>query len=1855
MAGLIIPLGLDIKGFEKSLSDASKTISRTQKFLEKGGTIKVVNDKASDAAEKSTKKMLGTTSKLKDEMKAVETTIGAINLSTKKGQNEFVKGVNTWGEMRKQMGDSYVSLEKIYTLQQRYTQLTGQKFTIKTFDDIKKLQEQVALQERLAAQKKKDEARAASDERARQRRQAESDEMRIRAAERATRAAEKEALLKKQTRHADRVTRDAMAMEGRTADELRARIEALSKAKAKLKLDNEAGRKKFAEVERQIARNRRQVEELTKKKKSLTDTTDSLKRALIGAFSIQAVTGFVKNIITIGGELEKQKVALSIIVDDISRANIIFSQLKSQALESPFRFKELVDSTRKLSAYNIEAEKFYETQSMLSELSAGLGVDIDRLILAYGQVRAATVLRGQEMRQFTEAGIPVIDALAKKFGELEGRMVSTSEVFERVSDRAVPFRMIEEVFRDMTEEGGKFYNMQIEQSKTLAGQYSNLGDAIDIMFLDISKEQGGLLKGMIGAARLMISNWQDIGYGIGAVAVATAAYYTVSILSAKGYITLNARYTSMLVAQEVILKRLRILKMGFYAAAVFGLVALIAHWYRASQEIDRYKEKLEGIGQENIEGYRNEVRSLNRLKNQLSETVQGSIEYKDIRDKIISQYGQYYPNMLNETSTLLDITNGYDAATEAIKRHYAIKAMEENYATLQEDELIKKSKQKGEGEFKQYLVDVYRLSDYEAKVAARQYTERLEDALMQGRDTKRLFQDIKKISDDMGLGLEGKKFFNKNTEFQISDMYGNFVETAKEKLKIIKQVNESTFGDLSERVRQYMVDANAAIDANYNEKRNKAVTKLEQSIIGDEAARKKKITEAITKVAIDVENELKKKGKKLNTKSLFDVLLTGGDTGNYPSILSEKNIALLEGVKKGTSVQDGITQIFRKLSDEYNKEISGIKKSDTALKNNIELRAEAADAIRATVVNYTTLTDLYEKIPEEKDAIELQIKRKGRYIEKLKQQAAAYDTSKRNYFEYKQLLSTVKIEEEELTKTLEKKSILMRIIDFFGIKSKKEEKPSTENPEIERARRLVNIYKELNSAYDKYIEYTDSEYAARQSINELTDEYNELNKEMGNKLPEITAVTTVSELVALLEKAKRFFNTSKGKGILTTALVGTKGAQNIEEVKDTFEKTKDEIDALFKLVRDGADNSNIYNQIAELVKKINVKSKKGEEFVLELNAKIKESTIKDQITAISKELSTADQQREFGGQLESLFVETGVDLSGVFKNNILTYEQYIRKLNEIRDKYQKMGADGAEKVNELDIKIAEKKTESILYYATEAAKIQFQLADEQKKRAIIQEQISKENAKIVTLQEQLKTEGLADEVKQRMTIELNYYNWHVQLLAKQEDELNDSMYRSSKLYQDLFGDIEQYGQETYKAMLLRIRELITSGDLQKDGKGKFKLNYNGEEVILNAKDIGDAKAKVDKLLREIAESKNFGEIKETFKKLIGADGTFNFSVLGKGIGLIADEIQKLEPLADLFGMSEQGKTYLTSSVSAFQSIGRIIANPADIGAWVELIKSYVLIMDADNIATINRYEEAIKKLEEKSSELNESLNKTVGTDEYNDNIKESIRLFDEMAYKYEMMAKEEKEKKASDEEAYESFLDKAEEARKKKQDQIDSTIAEWGSTIEDAASTFANSWVDAFLTAGDGLKSFDDSFGAMMKNIATKQIAAKYFEKILEPMMKQIDNAVDPTNKNGSGVIITDDELQAIFASGNLSREMYEKLRPFMESLMASFGVGSGSTGSMDSLQKGIQNITESTAEIIASYMNSVRLEVITIRRILETKMGSGTNQSDTLTSIRDIMAEYYPQYLSNLIAIKDNTAYLKDAYDPTARGFRIK
>lgn len=267
-----------------------------------------------------------------------------------------------------------------------------------------------------------------------------------------------------------------------------------------------------------------------------------LKNQIANVYSIYTLERFVRGLYTIGGEFQKQRIALTSIIGDSMKAETIFNRIKDLAVVSPFQFKELASYAKQLSAYSIPYEELYDTTKRLADISAGVGVDMGRIILAYGQVRSAAFLRGQELRQFTEAGIPLVDELAKRFTKLTGVVTSAGDVFDKISRKEVSFGMVKDVLWGLTDEGGKFYNMQEALAESLAGKWSNLQDAWDVMMADIAESNSGVLSDSLEILTKLMKHWEAVAAILGAL-VGAYGFYKAAVIAVnaahKATITMN--------------------------------------------------------------------------------------------------------------------------------------------------------------------------------------------------------------------------------------------------------------------------------------------------------------------------------------------------------------------------------------------------------------------------------------------------------------------------------------------------------------------------------------------------------------------------------------------------------------------------------------------------------------------------------------------------------------------------------------------------------------------------------------------------------------------------------------------------------------------------------------------------------------------------------------------------------------------------------------------------------------------------------------------------------------------------------------------------------------------------------------------------------------------------------------------------------------------------------------------------------------------------------------------------------------------------------------------------------------------
>ena len=458
--------------------------------------------------------------------------------------------------------------------------------------------------------------------------------------------------------------------------------------------------------------------------------------------SIYAMQRFTKSLIEMGGEFEKQKFALRAIVGDLGRADQIYNNLKKVAVKSPFHFGDFTGYAKQLAAFSIPVNEIYETTKRLADVSAGLGVDMGRIILAYGQIRAASYLTGQEVRQLTEAGIPIIEELAVKLTELKGITVSTGEVFEAISRREVPFAMIKEVFKDLTDEGGKFYRMQEVLAESLSGKWSNLTSHYQIMLDEMAQGSRGALNWIIEALTWFVKNADRamsilsgifIGTMVGVVGKGVEKLVKNLGEASLSWGNLGKAFTKTIGPANL-------------AGAAVGIISSALFYVK--QRADKFEESITEI----ISVSYNLVNSVKRSTSALIELTKAQGDDVNVaaeRQKIIKKLAQTEPALAEEIKNHADNmewltkkTEEYIAAKEAA-RDLDI-ASKGTGAFTKSLESLEKNLSKAEGDLRKNMIELRR--NY--AVFLKNLGPDIEKTLSKSYDSGRVSEIIKIIGND---------------------------------------------------------------------------------------------------------------------------------------------------------------------------------------------------------------------------------------------------------------------------------------------------------------------------------------------------------------------------------------------------------------------------------------------------------------------------------------------------------------------------------------------------------------------------------------------------------------------------------------------------------------------------------------------------------------------------------------------------------------------------------------------------------------------------------------------------------------------------------------------------------------------------------------------------------------------------------------------------------------------------------------------------------------------------------------------------------------------------------------------------
>ena len=309
----------------------------------------------------------------------------------------------------------------------------------------------------------------------------------------------------------------ALAGDERTLDDIAYKMQRLRAYRQGIDLTKPNAANEIKQVDEALARLQKDADkwmsksqEMIKNNTALGRSWNYMKNRLAFYFTVGASTQFVKNLIEVRSQYEMNERALGILIDSAERGTQIFNELSQMALVSPYTLIELSAAAKQLTAYDVAAKDVVDTTRRLADMAAAVGIPIERLTYALGQIKAYGYLNSRDARMFANAGIPLVKQLSDYYTELEGKLVSTADVYDRIKKKSIDYNEVMEVMYKMTDQGGKFFDFQAKMADTLKVRLANLTLAWNNMLNDMGKETQGVLTWGIGALRDLFQQWKQL-------------------------------------------------------------------------------------------------------------------------------------------------------------------------------------------------------------------------------------------------------------------------------------------------------------------------------------------------------------------------------------------------------------------------------------------------------------------------------------------------------------------------------------------------------------------------------------------------------------------------------------------------------------------------------------------------------------------------------------------------------------------------------------------------------------------------------------------------------------------------------------------------------------------------------------------------------------------------------------------------------------------------------------------------------------------------------------------------------------------------------------------------------------------------------------------------------------------------------------------------------------------------------------------------------------------------------------------------------------------------------------------------
>ena len=1598
-------------------------------------------------------------------------------------------------------------------------------------------------------------------------------------------------------------------------------IEYLKEARMKLSQTDADYKRKLDVLNAAIEQHNKNLKEAGVNSRALTEQTSYMAgymsrwaQRMAFAFSVGSFKNFVEQIASVRGQFELSERSLEAILQNKPKADEIFNKTVELAVKSPFRIKDLVDYTRQLSAYRIESDKLYDTTKRLADVSAGLGVDMGRLILAYGQVKAAAYLRGSEVRQFTEAGINMYGELQQYFKEVKGEAYTTAQIVDMISKRKVTFEDVEAIFQRMTDKGGTFYNMQEIQAETLQGKISNLKDAFDVMLNDIGKANEGTMNGMVSWGTSMLNNWKElaeIGKALIPILIAikansmfakTSLGQAFSQASGTGIVRYKALFVNSLDGMKKALKDFGGLVKSSLSGigvglAIYAVAEVITTVY---DKISKYNENVRKAEEETIKA-KGAIGALAGTYNELANAATnansklgGKDLEKNIEDrrttlqKLIdsaSKDGLTFKinvdsldaNQLNATFSKVEKEyKDFIDSIEVIRRNYAKNDAKNTWFTdgLDDDA----------DDYKDAVIDALAKSSQMERVVANinanykqatSTTKKYFDEIRAGQKDNesnidymtRMYELIKKINIEQGGSDYKMPSFIGTSQADFNDLI-RAMNSVQNKAQELNSEFDAVFGDLRKKYSNNPIKIQGVIDRIAAERdwsqyeRDLAYRHFGINVYIDRANMEKQVywvDDYINDFFAKKKYGISLVVKEIDDDKAFEGFLGKGDQAakaakSWKEV--EKRLAAVGKNSPTITVDDTIRKIFKAGEIGANQMVISVAKVKAKVK---ELKQAATQQALALGVN-----------PFEVDA------KKNR----IKQDKAQRD-----------------ILQERISLLKDMSSEYQKLIKYEG----------EEQATADVRKHFALAAKNVGMSIDEFI--PDRQTIAKK-IEYLASQYKELGKR-GSALRNATEIR--------LDIDEEYFK------------------QQLDDAKNNAQESFSQLDLFKKLKGEGLSDSIIKSMFGDLTSSFDDvrksitddfeakwgkdKTKWGDDVAKEYTSqmqKLDNEVYQDQVNQAQELIKAYKHQLTDQLQLDRWYINEryklqnnaniakNPDLQKQLKENLdAQYQQKTSKNNwkefQNSDMYVRL-FDNLEQVSSKALDAMAKRLQAL--------RVDLKNLDPKDAKSIV-EQINKVNEvrnsrnpfkaftsglkEMIKAGKDLKKSGGVDkyvdlnELKADLSGKLQSQNAYVESLEHEYNELTK---------------IKGADESVVAALKLK---LATNKSIRDSLKSQ--LNLTDEQIaklgtIMTEEE--QAKAKFSKSVTDITDvvSTMANSFNALFEALSGSDANLEntldiVSSIGQAVG-------------SYYSGNYAG--VVSGAMGALTGVAKLFSNEGKIDK------------------EIVRQERAVNSLQHAYEKLKKSMDDAFDTQKLYEYNQKSVDALKKQQKAYQAMINAERGRKHPDEgkiQEWEQQIDDLNTTIKELGESMTEALGGFGSqsNYKSAAEAFSEAWVDAFNEGSDALEALNKKFDEYFNTMLTKQLMNRAASKYIQPILEAFDKAVSEGSEGGNnGLDVTKKEIEGIMELKDKNLALFNE---YAKNFMDVLNFKPSGSSNISALQQGIQSVTESTAQALESILSSLRYYVATqqadiriIRDTLLEKLGNSISAITQDTSSSPVLIE---------------------------------